>query len=93
MRYGIRWEDHCVKELLEIYGTQEMIEDATSSAVEALARAPLHRETWPVAPGSDYRLATVKPFLHFPAVALSYTIVIERDPSNQYCLMHNARRA
>jgi hypothetical protein len=91
MRYDIRWENECVEDLIEIYGDMGTADRATDGATWALARAPLHRATWAIAPGSEYRLAWVKPFLDFPAVALSYTIVIEGV--SQYCLMHRARRA
>lgn len=90
MRYGIRWEDKCLEDLVGIYDDQQTADDATNGATWALARAPLHRDTWAVAPGSDYRLTSVKPFLHYPAIAMSYSIIIE--PPDQYCLMHRARR-
>lgn len=91
MRYGIRWEDQCTEDLKQIYGDTKTADSATNGVTWALARAPLHRATWAVAPGSDYRLTAIRPFLDFPPVVLSYSIVIEEV--SQYCLMHRARRA
>jgi hypothetical protein len=91
VRYDIRWEEKCLEDLAEIYGDMETADLATAGSIWALSRAPLHRLTWEIAPGSSFRLTWVKPFLDFPAVAMSYSIVI--DGINQYCLMHRARRA
>ena len=91
MRYGIRWEDQCIQDLIAIYGDMGTADLATEGTAWALARAPLNRATWAVAPGSDYRLTWVRTYREFPAVVLSYSIVIEGI--NQYCLMHRARRA
>jgi hypothetical protein len=89
MNYGVRWEHICLADLEEIYGDLETADAATSSMDWRLSRDPLVY-TWPLANRSDIRLVTVKPYLEFPVVYLSFSIFDE--PRDRYCLMLRARR-
>jgi hypothetical protein len=91
MRFDIRWTDECVEELALIYDGLENADAATAATEFHLGRDPHGRATWPLVPGSGRRLAWVKPYRHFPAVYLSYSVVDEGN--DRYCLVSEARRS
>jgi hypothetical protein len=89
VNFGIRWDDQCLADLERIYGDMETADKAMFSVDWHLSRNPA-AHTWELE-GSDIRIVWVRDFLEFPAVYLSFRIVIERP--NRYCLMLRARRA
>lgn len=89
MNFGIRWEDQCLLDLEEIYGSLDAADPAIFSVDWLLARNPLSN-TWELTPGNPLRLVWVKDYLDHPPVYLSLRIV--DDPPDRYCLMLRARR-
>lgn len=90
MYCDIRWEDECLEDLANIFGSLEDADDATNAVTWELARDPISY-TWELAPGSPIRLTWVKPHREFPAIFLSFLFIDELG--ERHCLMKRARRA
>jgi hypothetical protein len=92
VNFDLRWEPECLSDLEAIYGDLETADTAVFSIDWLLARNPL-MFTWELSPGSGLRLAWVRPYLEFPAVYLSFEIVLNDPSGGRLCLMKRARRA
>jgi hypothetical protein len=91
MRYGVRWEELCLEQVKDIFGSLDEADDAIAAVDWHLGHEPYSEKTWLLVPNGKIRVTWVKPHRVHPATAYSYEVVTEAV--SRYCVVRHAVRA